>query len=178
MHRASPRRSGRAARSSSCGETVQLPTAEHDDLLHPARCRVASSSSASAPPGSAHCSLLTGHPRVTFRVTVVRLARGEELCEQMALIKSSGWPPDAACQKCRRHHRHGSIQMRNTNSAIEALLASICGAPGNIGAIHKWRDCEDRNHRTLRSLWFDVCCSDYLGPFFGIIRNELSEFGR
>jgi len=60
----------------------------------------------------------------------------------------------------------------------EALLASICGAPGNVGAIHKWRDCEDRNHRTPRSLQFDVGCSDYLGPFFGIIRNELSEFGR
>jgi len=27
-------------------------------------------------------------------------------------------------------------------------------------------------------LWFDVGCSDYLGPFFRIIRNELSEFGR
>jgi hypothetical protein len=65
------------------------------------------------------------------RATAVRLGLPDLRNCVSRTARSSGGPPDAACQKGRRH-RHGSIQMRSMNSAIEALLASVCSAPGNI----------------------------------------------
>jgi hypothetical protein len=113
-------------------------------------------------------------PRIAFR------GRPRWACPELrncvrVRIKSSGWPLYAACQRGQQHHRRGSIQMRSTNR--ESRLFSRLSAQGiseqfvmggiMIGFIER-----------PGSLWSNVCCSYYLGPFFGIIGNELSEFGR